>query len=478
VVTADEERAAADVTAETERARRAAEDRVALLRLEVTAARTVAGGDVEAATLAEAAASARDAHGRAQARAETLGTAEGALDQFRRERERQVQAQVSVDAQISSTAAKVADLRDRAALLLAEIATARGTDPTVAARVSRLERAATDLEALAVTLSDADRLRRGLADLVARVDNELLRLELPSVAAVRAAARTGEQITELEARCARHESELRAVLDQLADPAVREAAEAAEPDLVALAAQAQTAQERHLEAATRAESAAAKVLALQRLHGCALDWLTRRDPLAAAHSLADRLARLAEGKSTDNHLRMSLSAYVLAARLEQVAACASERLLRMSSGRYSLVHSADPTGGRSGNARSRGGLTLRVLDAWTGQERDPVTLSGGETFFVSLALALGLAEVVSSEAGGAVLETLFVDEGFGSLDDDTLDEVMGVLDDLRDGGRMVGIVSHVADLRQRIPTQLRVTKGRCGSTIAGGDPSAGLPVTK
>jgi exonuclease SbcC len=150
----------------------------------------------------------------------------------------------------------------------------------------------------------------------------------------------------------------------------------------------------------------------------------------------------------------------LAARLEQVAASASSRLLRMTSGRYSLLHAAT-----SGTGRGRGGLALRVLDAWTGQERDPATLSGGESFSASLALALGLADVVTAEAGGALLETLFVDEGFGSLDEDTLDEVMNVLDDLRDGGRTVGLVSHVADLRQRIPVQLAVAKGRRGSVI-------------
>ncbi len=106
-----------------------------------------------------------------------------------------------------------------------------------------------------------------------------------------------------------------------------------------------------------------------------------------------------------------------------------------------------------------------MLDAWTGVERDPASLSGGESFSASLALALGLADVVTAEAGGTLLETLFVDEGFGSLDEDTLDEVMGVLDGLRDGGRTVGIVSHVADLRQRVPVQLRVQKGRDGSTV-------------
>ena len=106
-----------------------------------------------------------------------------------------------------------------------------------------------------------------------------------------------------------------------------------------------------------------------------------------------------------------------------------------------------------------------MLDAWTGVERDPSTLSGGESFSAALALALGLADVVTAEAGGTLLETLFVDEGFGSLDEETLDEVMGVLDGLRDGGRVVGIVSHVADLRHRIPAQVRIEKCRDGSLV-------------
>jgi exonuclease SbcC len=130
----------------------------------------------------------------------------------------------------------------------------------------------------------------------------------------------------------------------------------------------------------------------------------------------------------------------------------------MSGGRYRLTHSALPPKGR-------GGLHLQVVDAWTGHERDPATLSGGESFYASLALALGLAEVVTAEAGGTPIETLFVDEGFGSLDEETLDEVMDVLDGLRAGGRTVGVVSHVADLRQRIPAQVQVRKGRQGSSV-------------
>jgi len=132
----------------------------------------------------------------------------------------------------------------------------------------------------------------------------------------------------------------------------------------------------------------------------------------------------------------------------------------MSSGRYQLVHTAEGATGRS-----RGGLLLRVLDAWTGVERDPATLSGGESFSASLALALGLADVVTGEGGGAQIETLFVDEGFGSLDSDTLELVMDTLDQLREGGRVVGVVSHVPELRTRIPTQLVVHKTRTGSCV-------------
>jgi exonuclease SbcC len=157
---------------------------------------------------------------------------------------------------------------------------------------------------------------------------------------------------------------------------------------------------------------------------------------------------------------MSLRAYVLAARLEEVAGAATRRLLRMSGGRYSFVHS-DAAGPRN----TRGGLGLDVADDYSGAVRAAKTLSGGESFLASLALALGLADVVAAESGGAMLDTLFIDEGFGSLDAATLDLVMDTLDELRAGGRVVGVVSHVDELRQRIPSRLHVRKGRSGSTI-------------
>ncbi|WP_284975380.1 SMC family ATPase [Arthrobacter sp. efr-133-TYG-104] len=170
----------------------------------------------------------------------------------------------------------------------------------------------------------------------------------------------------------------------------------------------------------------------------------------------------------ENSYRMSLNSYVLAARLEQVAVAASERLVAMSDGRYTLRHT-DARAARN----QKSGLGLEVVDEWTGQQRDTATLSGGESFMASLALALGLADVVQQEAGGVDIETLFVDEGFGSLDEQALEQVMDALEGLRDGGRVVGLVSHVAEMKQRIQTQLQVVKGRHGSSvhIAGAGPS-------
>jgi exonuclease SbcC len=162
----------------------------------------------------------------------------------------------------------------------------------------------------------------------------------------------------------------------------------------------------------------------------------------------------------DNTYRMSLNSYVLAARLEQVAVAASERLIGMSDGRYTLQHT-DAKAARG----AKSGLGLEVVDEWTGQRRDTATLSGGESFMASLALALGLADVVQHESGGVDIETLFVDEGFGSLDEQALEQVMDALEGLRDGGRVVGLVSHVAEMKQRIGTQLQVVKGRSGSTL-------------
>ncbi|MEO8518899.1 MAG: SbcC/MukB-like Walker B domain-containing protein, partial [Dermatophilaceae bacterium] len=176
--------------------------------------------------------------------------------------------------------------------------------------------------------------------------------------------------------------------------------------------------------------------------------------------LVSELADCVAGNSVDNALRMRLSSYVLSARLAEIATLANERLGTMSDGRYTLEY----TDARAAKG-ARSGLGLLVRDAWTGRSRETSSLSGGEAFMASLALALGLGDAVRAEAGGFDLKTLFVDEGFGSLDEDSLEQVMAVLDTLREGGRAVGIVSHVTELRQRIPQQLHVIKEQAGSSI-------------
>ena len=191
-----------------------------------------------------------------------------------------------------------------------------------------------------------------------------------------------------------------------------------------------------------------------------------REPRERAQLLT-AVADAARGAG-DNNYRMSLNSYVLAARLEQVAVAASERLIGMSDGRYTLQH----TDARAARG-AKSGLGLEVVDQWTGQRRDTATLSGGESFMASLALALGLADVVQQESGGVDIETLFVDEGFGSLDEQALEQVMDALEGLRDGGRVVGLVSHVGEMKQRISTQLQVVKGRNGSTLHISDDAEG-----
>ena len=181
------------------------------------------------------------------------------------------------------------------------------------------------------------------------------------------------------------------------------------------------------------------------------------DRLAERAEPVIRLAGLAKG--TEGNPRISLTTYVLRYWFRQVVEAANVRLSAMSSGRYALERTEE-----AGSRRERVGLTLAVIDRHTGTQRSPASLSGGETFYTSLALALGLADVVKAEAGGVDLDTLFIDEGFGSLDADTLDEVMAVIDDLRDRGRVVGIVSHVADLKDRVPERLEVRRLPDGSS--------------
>ena len=275
--------------------------------------------------------------------------------------------------------------------------------------------------------------------------------------AVRAAQRPAHWRDAADRDIRAHDASAKANSELLADPDLDVPVDPA-ADVAGAVAAVAGARQAHDDALAAFRLAQHRAEQLAQLAPGLTERLDQRTPLAARADEARALADLAAGQGA-NTLRMSLSAFVLAARLEEVAAAASERLLVMTSGRYSLIH----TDARRGAGRS--GLGLLACDTWTGVDRDTSTLSGGETFLASLALALGLADVVTAEAGGTRIEALFVDEGFGSLDEETLEEVMTVLDGLREGGRMVGIVSHVVELKQRIPAQIRVNKGHSGSHL-------------
>jgi exonuclease SbcC len=171
------------------------------------------------------------------------------------------------------------------------------------------------------------------------------------------------------------------------------------------------------------------------------------------------LADLAAGKLAGRP-KVRFAQFVLAWYLDRVLDAASRRLHRMSDGRYALRRKR-----LSGTDLSAGWLEIEVLDAEAGGARPAATLSGGEGFLASLALALGLADVVQAEAGGIRLDSMFIDEGFGSLDPDTLDTAMSALSDLVSSTRMLGVISHVDEMRRQIRSRIEVEKSPGGSTV-------------
>ena len=335
---------------------------------------------------------------------------------------------------------------------------ARGSWPSVTARAAALlvrakeaEDASEDVDTARTTLAQA---RSALADLAAALKEEdftnatqatVAFMERGAIealsASVRAAATARERV-----RLGLEDPEIAALSGQEEDRLEDASAELARADAAAkesASLQARTAESHeHLRRAVDGVEQAAT--AYEEAAGSSADLI--------------RVANLARG---ENEAGTPLATWVLQARFEEVLVFANERLSQMSSGRYELIRVAE----ESSRYRRRKGLGLAVVDH-LGHERsrDPRTLSGGETFYVSLSLALALADVVSAESGGVSLETLFIDEGFGTLDADTLQTVMAEIDHLHDGGRTVGIVSHVAELRDQIAEHIAVRRVASGGS--------------
>ncbi|MFF1908325.1 AAA family ATPase [Kitasatospora sp. NPDC058218] len=455
----DEERARA-AQAQAEQVADTAERELAGLRVrEATAAG--AAGPESVAALAEALGTLGREHREALRAAEGLGPVTRELERLAQDQARQLGALRDAGERTAALTARVQTLGGEQEELARRVAAARGDAASVSGRASALARLAGGVAAVA----GAARVCADAALRLKEADDELARAAaaagFPGPEEATAVLLPREERDRLEARLTGHRSALAAAEQQLALPELAEAAARPPADLPGTQAALLAATGRLRRAHAAHEAAGERCAALAGIGRQLAELASSLAPALDRYARINRLASVAAGTSTENRLRMRLESYVLAARLEQVAAAASARLVRMSGGRYTLVHS---DGRGTGNKRS--GLALRVVDAWTGTERDTSTLSGGESFFASLALALGLADVVTDEAGGMPLDTLFIDEGFGTLDEQALEEVMDVLDGLRERDRAVGIVSHVADLKSRIPAQLMVRKGRRGSTLA------------
>ncbi|MGX1268563.1 AAA family ATPase [Streptomyces phaeoluteigriseus] len=452
-----EERAfAASQRAERERAD--AERDLGRVREDLAAARAEAG-DTPTDRLAAEAEELESAYGLARRAASALHPAREELRRAEQEHERRTTAQREAAVRAASRVGHRERLERERLALEEELAEARGGARSVSARAEELERQAARLTDAADAARAAEESAGRLKAADGRLDEAAFRAGFDTPQAAADALLDEAAHRELQRRLDAWQSEEAAVRAVLAEPDTVAAAQRPAVDLVAARQEADRAAERLRRAASAQDEADRRCAELDRLSARAADRVRRLAPLREEYDRVARMAGLTAGTSADNERKMRLEAYVLAARLEQVAAAATVRLQRMSSGRYTLVHSDDRAG------RGRSGLGLHVVDAWTGRERDTATLSGGETFFASLALALGLADVVTDEAGGVRLDTLFIDEGFGSLDDQTLDEVLDVLDSLRERDRSVGIVSHVADLRRRVHAQLEIVKGRSGSVV-------------
>lgn len=256
----------------------------------------------------------------------------------------------------------------------------------------------------------------------------------------------GLDLTALKAAAASYEKSLsinQAALDELAG------IELTPPPLEQTQAQLEQAQAKTQACQTYASTC-------QAFAGQVNAQLAKLNKLLARRSQASatdaQLLALASAANGDNHARLTLSAWVLQAHFRQVLVFANERLGVIGAGRYELIN----VDSEEDTRQQKQGLGLAVVDHLSGTTRSPRTLSGGESFYVSLALALALADVVATQNGGIEMNTLFIDEGFGSLDEGTLAEVMDVLSALHSGGRVVGIVSHVSELKRAIPAAIEV----------------------
>lgn len=337
-----------------------------------------------------------------------------------------------------------------------------------AQRVEAVEgyRAAHQRLARAVLLLGQVRERHALA--AAAAQRLLAESSFESAELIHAAVRTPERVDALEQAVAAYELEHARLLEgfgreaMVAVAARAAAGEQAPDDLQGVRERVEQLRAAAHRLTLREGERESVLRSLQALRG---EYAAFRAQTAQRYDRAQMLANLAAAARGDTlggyEHQVDLVSYVLGAEFERILQSASLHLDRMSEGRYGMVFSDH----RAKGSRSGGGLNLEITDTWTGEPREASSLSGGESFLASLSLALGLAEVVQANNGGIELDTLFIDEGFGTLDAETLDMVMGTIESLRDSGRTIGLISHVEEMKNRIPAQIVVEKGQNGSSV-------------
>ena len=334
-----------------------------------------------------------------------------------------------------------------------------GDQPSVAAYLVATSDELRQTEALAMAIEAAASASKSLAQSFAVAQKKATEQKFENLDQVEAASLYTTAIEAFQARIDEHRNSVTAQKAILELPRLQNL-----PKDLPTQAEAQDAVEAARDFASKVAELAGglreKLTNAEVQLGSIKTQIAQLSELTTDSELKTRLHQTFDGR-TPNSKNMPLEVYFMAAELESVLEAANLRLKTLSRGRFSLLH----TDRGVGRANTQAGLGIEVMDENTGKPFDPHRFSGGETFLASLALALGLAEVVTSRNGGIKIDTLFVDEGFGTLDGEPLEDAMSILESLKSGGRTVGLISHVESLKERIPTQLKVNKTPNGPSI-------------
>lgn len=456
---------AAMVQAAAERAANAVEELERAAEMLATSDRELAAaqGAAKGTSVTECDAELSDA----QAALESATQSQGAVEGLELERHALEQTAERLNTKLTTLKEQVVSLGEsvaRATITLTEtdarIEAAKGNYPTVAERIDALDRHIAKLRSIAQLRSELASSKSSAAERQGGWENALAESPLPDVAAFTQAREQLSELDTLNEQIDAYNAEFHYVTTSLARTEFEGLdMDAAPVELAPLSAALQTCQSELLDATQQLGLHTSRFDSVARHAKLVNDQLRAVGAVIAETETAIRLAEIINATSPENQLRVPLPTYVLVTRFKEVLAAANDRLATMSDGRYSIEYFEE----RESHGR-KSGLGISILDRHTERLRPAGDLSGGESFYTSLALALGLADVVVQEAGGVELGTLFIDEGFGTLDSATLDAVLAEIGRLRSGGRTVGLVSHVDELKQRISERIEVRRAAPGTS--------------